>query len=108
MCEIDKEWMKEIQEKENRDKAVLKQIESKVSKGVFKEILEELKECEYTYDYQITKEPLGKMREFDEYEYIEGVYVDQTTNGGISGDSFAGTCSIKISETEYFQFAYSM
>ncbi len=36
------------------------------------------------------------------------IWVNQTTDGGYSGDSYAGTCDIKISEGKYLRFSYSM
>ena len=104
----DKYWIEEEKREAAKDKSILDYVKSKVSDGVYKEILEELKECWCTYHYEIVKKPDGKMREHDEYDFIEGVYVNQTTNGGYSGDDFAGTCAIKISDNEYFQFYYSM
>lgn len=91
-----------------KEQSILKQVMEKVSEGAYKEILEELKEASYTFNYQIVDKPIGKMRELDEYEFIKGVYVNQTTNGGYTGDEFAGTCSIEIGKNEFFQFSYSM
>jgi len=103
-----KDYIEEEKLQEIKDKSILDYVKSKVSDGAYKEILEELKECWNTYHYEVVKIPDGKMREHDEYYFIEGVYVNQTTNGGVSGDEFAGTCAIKISDNEYFQFYYSM
>jgi len=50
----------------------------------------------------------GELQNEDEFDYIEGEYIKQTINGGYTGDEFAGTCAIKISDKEYFQFNYSM
>ena len=91
-----------------KDKLILEKIKNEVNVGIFHEILQELENCESTYNYLITNKPVGKMRQFDEYEYIEGVYVNQTMNGGYTGDEFGGSCSIKIGENRYFEFWYSM
>ena len=104
----DNDWIEEEKRQSAKDNSILEYVKSKVSDGAYKEILEELKECECTYNYEIVKTPFGEIREFDEYVFIDGVYVNQTTNGGFSGDEFAGTCAIKISDNEYFQFCYSM
>jgi hypothetical protein len=101
-------WIKEEKRLAAIDNSILEYVKSKVSDGAYKEIIEELKECWLTYNYEIVKIPDGEMRKCDEYDFIEGVYVNQTTNGGYSGDNFAGTCAIKIAHDEYFQFYYSM
>ncbi len=101
-------WLEAERKIAEKEKQLLQQIKFKVGEDSFKEIEEELRECEYTYNYKIVDKPIGKMREFDECEYIEGVYVNQTTNGGYTGDEFAGTHSIKIADNEYFQFSYSI
>ena len=62
----------------------------------------------YCFNFKIVDKPIGKLQDCEDYEFIGGVYVNQTTNGGYTGDEFAGTCSIKISENEYFQYSYSM
>ena len=67
-----------------------------------KEIISELRECGYCFNFQIEDKPKGKIEDSDEYEFIK-VYVNQTTNGGYTGDEFAGTCSIKITENEYLE-----
>lgn len=102
------EWLEAEKKQEENNKIILDMVQSKVSEEAYQEILNELDEYDWIFDYQITDKPLGKMRDLDEYEFIDGVYVNQTTDGGYTGDEFAGTCSIKISENEYFQFNYSM
>lgn len=49
--------------------------------------------------------PVGDLREEDpDFE----VYVNQTTNGGHSGDDYAGTYDIKINDSKYLRVEYSM
>ncbi len=102
-------WINEEKKQELENKKILELVKSKVSEGAFEEIEFNLNESGYVYDFKITDKPLGDLQGVGYYEFIEGVYVDQTTNGGYTEDEFAGTCSIKISEkNEYFQFSYSM
>lgn len=86
------------------DKKTLEIVKSKVSEKKFAMILLELEDGGYCYDFKIASKAKGEHQGDDDLD----VYVDQTTDGGYSGDEFAGTCSIKISENEYFQYSYSM
>lgn len=106
--EMDKEWIAEIKNQEIEEQKILDLVKLKVSEGTFKEIEYNLNESGYCFDFKIADEPIGKLQDCEDYDFIEGVYVNQTTNGGYTGDEFAGTCSIKISENEYFQYSYSM
>lgn len=102
------EYFEEVKNQELEEQKILDIVKSKVSEGALKEIEYELNQDGYVYNFKIIDKPIGELRDCEDYEFIEGVYVNQTKNGGYSGDEFAGTCSIKISENEYFQFAYSM
>jgi len=111
----DEEWFAAIQDTIDQEKqekkrmlAVLDQVHDKVGDDMFEDITGALVVSDWPFDYKITDKPLGELQDQDEYEHIEGVYVNQTTNGGYTGDEYAGTCSIKIGENEYFQFNYSM
>lgn len=90
------------------DQKVLGIVKSKVSKKAFDDILYYIDVSENTYDYLITDKPKGKFQKEEEFEELDGLWVDQTVNGGYLGDEYAGTVSIKILENEYFQFNYSM
>jgi hypothetical protein len=102
------DWKAEIINQELEEQKILELVKSKVTKEAFDEIQDNLNESGYVYNFLIADKPIGELQNCEDYEHIEGVYVNQTTNGGYSGDEFAGTCSIKIAENEYFQFAYSM
>ena len=101
------EWMEYEQQINDNNVKMLKVVESKVTSEAYKEILQELDISENTFDYKIVDKPKGEIQKFDENEHIV-VYVNQTTNGGYTGDEFAGTVSIKLNETEFFQYSYSM
>lgn len=85
---------------------ILSKIESKVTKEQYEDILTAIKESEYTFNFKITDKPKGAFQ--DDYDHIDGIWVNQTTNGGWTGDEFAGTVSIKIQDDEYLEFEYSM
>ena len=87
---------------------VLETVESLVTPEMFKDIEDAILHSEYAYNYKITDAPKGEFQQEDEYPALGGIWVDQTTNGGYSGDDFAGTVSVKIDDRNYFEFTYSM
>lgn len=56
---------------------------------------------------EFVSQPVGNYQE-EGYDNIPGIWVNQTTNGGYTGDTFAGTVCVKINEEKYFKFHYSM
>jgi len=108
MAEMESTWREEAEKEQIEQQEVLDTIKSKVSEEFFKEILEDLKQSGHTYNFMITDKPKGELLDDTEYDHVKIIYVDQTTNGGYTGDEYAGTVSIKISEDKYFQFSYSM
>jgi len=99
-----------IQEEETRIadeiNVILDQVRSKVSSDVFADIQDCIGTSGYVHDFRIEKTPIGQRQDDG---YLFGPYfVNQTCNGGYTGDSFAGTVSIPLSSSEWIQFAYSM
>lgn len=84
--------------------AVLMQVKALVSSEAFEQIEESLSESGFTHSYQIVCDPVGLAQ--DDGFLLGQVYVDQTKNGGHSGDDFAGTVCMPITADRYFQFAY--
>ena len=73
------------------------------------DILEYIEECDFTYQFEITKEkPNIKTKQTEDFEYLKEVFVDQYCDGGYVGDSFAGWVCIPINKKEYLKFHYSM
>lgn len=95
---------KKIAEKNNK---VLDQVKEKVSKEAYDEIIWIMEDCVAYVNYKITDKPKGEYQKNEELEVVKGYWVDQTTNGGMTGDEFAGTVSIKLNEKEYFEFYYN-
>lgn len=85
---------------------VLQEVQGIVSEAVYADILAGLEECLHTYDFMIAVAPLGE--EQDQGAAWGKTYVNQTTNGGWSGDDYAGTMSIPLGDGRYLQFAYAM
>jgi len=106
--EIWKSLLKEEEKQQQEDEKVLNQVRAKVTKDVFKDIECSLFFSDFTYDYKITNTPQGEFQEEDDFNTLEGQWVNQTTDGGYLGDDFAGVISIKIGDDEYFQYSYQM
>lgn len=104
----DEKFMKELAKEEEKryeeDQKILSLVQSKVSEAVFEDIKTSIEMSENTYDYLISDGPIGDYQDDSDFEQ----WVNQTTNGGYTGDEYAGTVSIKISEKEYFQYSYWM
>ena len=92
----------ELQQKQD----VLLQVKSMVSAEVYSDILEELAESGSTDDFQIVLEAVGQ--EQDDDASWGTTYVNQTTNGGYTGDEYSGTVSIPLGNNKFIQFAYYM
>lgn len=97
----------ELNKQGDADKAVLEIVKARVTPRMFADIELVLEESEYTFNYLITDKPKGKYQTEDLYT-MNGYWVNQTTDGGYTGDEFAGTVSIPIGNEKYFQFNYSM
>lgn len=85
---------------------VLVEVHQVVNSAVYAEILEELADNTHTFDYKISTAPIGD--EQDEPAAWGKHFVNQTTNGGHTGDEFAGTVSIPLGDGRFFQFGYAM
>lgn len=88
-----------------KNQAVLDQVSTLVPPEAFQQITEYLSDSGWTFDYQLVGEPVGAAQ--DEGFLLGEIYVNQTMNGGYSGDDYAGTVCMPISAGRYFQFAYS-
>lgn len=94
-------------EEYKKDMKVLEIVKAKVMNKVYQEILQVIEDTEGNYGYKIVSCFKGEFQKED-YPILKGYYVNQTVNGGQDGDTYAGTISIKISETEYLQVKYNM
>lgn len=106
MAAMDALIHEEDRAEEQQRQAVLEKVIGIVSADVYAEILEELTESGYTHDYKVTSIPVGQ----EQYDGASwgNTFVNQTTNGGFTGDEYAGTVSIPLGDGKFFQFAYSM
>ena len=106
MAGMDALLLAEEQAEEQKRRDVLAEVERVVRADVYSAILAELADSSYTFDYKIAGAPIG--REQDEGGAWGVHFVNQTTNGGHSGDEYAGTVSIPLGDGRFFQFGYSV
>jgi hypothetical protein len=94
----------------SRNQRVLKAIKSVRGKGFHKRLVEYLSHCEADrhFPYEIVREPIGAVQDAEFGRLISKEWVNQTTNGGYTGDSYAGTICIEIKKDRYLKFHYSM
>lgn len=83
-----------------RDSRILRKVKKLVSARKWNYIGGVIEDSDSTCNFQITFNYGG--------ERMEGYFVDQTENGGMSGDSYAGTIWIPISKKRYLSFDYAM
>ncbi|MFJ7794639.1 hypothetical protein [Pseudomonas sp. NPDC096950] len=96
---------REMKELHAKNQVVLDQVQALVSPEAFQQIQETLSDSEYTCDYQIVGQPVGVAQ--DEGYVLGDVFVNQTMNGGFTGDEYAGTICMPITADSYFQFHYT-
>ncbi|MDH4602401.1 hypothetical protein [Pseudomonas syringae] len=96
---------RELDELHAANQIVLDQVQAMVSPEAFKQITDTLCDSSYTHGYLIADQPMGEPQ--DDGFLLGDVYVDQTTNGGITGDEYAGTMSMPLTAGRYFQFCYA-
>ncbi|WP_153785390.1 hypothetical protein [Pseudomonas sp. EMN2] len=87
-----------------RDKVILEQVRQMVPVDVFKEIEEFLAQDDCS-DYSIVEQPVGEAQ--DDGYILGDVYVDQTMNGGMAGDSYAGTICLPLGCGKYLKYDYT-
>ncbi len=95
----------ELDQLHAKNQAVLDQVQAMVSPDAFQQIKNTLADSGYTHGYQIADNPIGEPQ--DDGFVLGDVYVDQTTNGGFTGDDYAGTMSMPLPAGRYFQFCYA-
>lgn len=105
MARAEAEIQKERDEEYARDQKVWEEVKKIVTPAFFKLIEEEIQESEGGWDFKIVDEPEGVYQ--DSVDGIK-VWVNQTENGGYSGDSFSGTVSVELPNKKYLQWDYAM
>ena len=84
---------------------ILQRIKKRVSAVWYQAILDFLEDQDYMHDFSIINKPVGK-RQKEDYRFAHS-YIKQYSNGGYSGDDFAGQACLPIRGGLYFSFHYS-
>ncbi|GAB0079408.1 hypothetical protein TOC8171_48140 [Pseudomonas syringae] len=95
----------ELDQLHAKNQTVLDKVQAVVSPSAFQQIKNTLAESGFTHEYQIADDPIGEPQD-DGFE-LGDVFVDQTMNGGFTGDDYAGTMSMPLPGGQYFQFCYA-
>ena len=106
MRAADAAMMEHERAEEAKRQSVLAEVRKIVSAEVYVAIQEELTDSAFTFDYQIASTPIGQEQD-DDAPWGKH-FVNQTTNGGYTGDEYEGTVSIPLVDGRFFQFGYSM
>jgi len=59
------------------------------------------------YDFCFVDMPVGTLLDED-FKNMTHVYINQTTDGGMSGDSFAGTICVRVEADKFMFCQYSI
>lgn len=102
------EYMKKQHEEEiKKNNVIFNDIKEKLGDDYLEDVKECLRESYNWYNLKIVDKPTGQSQD-DGYKSFNHIYVNQTTNGGYTGDEFAGTIYIPIYDGKYLESEYSM
>lgn len=88
------------------EQTILSRVRGLVRPKVYRDILAYLVDSERNYSYAITREHGGRLQEEAEYKFGY-LYLNQYTNGGYTGDEYAGEVWIPLNAGYFFNFHYS-
>lgn len=100
-------YKREIEEQAKKDWEFLDSIRKEKGDAWMDELKEYLEFEECYFSPRIVMNTKGNRQEVDG-DLIKEEWVNQTTNGGVSGDDFAGTIYFKLSTNRYLCFNYEM
>lgn len=101
------EAMWEADKKETKKKQkLLKQISRYLPACWFDQIVDYIDDCGWVWGFEIVRNTEGHEKQNDGLRFK--VFVNQTCNGGYTGDDFAGTVCLPIKNGNYLKFHYSM
>jgi hypothetical protein len=100
-------WMEHEKQEAEEYKRIMETIKEEKGVDWYNELIETLEEEDCYFSPEIVDKPKGEKQELYG-DLIKEEWVNQTTNGGYTGDDFAGTIYFKLSEGRYLELQYSM
>lgn len=97
------EYEQEIERKRNR---IAKAIRNQIGEGFYKDLMDIVEEDECNGEWHLVNKPVGHFQEEYYFGCIPGVWIDQYSVGD-SGDSFAGTVTVKLKNGMYLEMSFS-
>lgn len=98
-----KEYWDEEEKRQIKEKELLDKIQKEISKRLYDWLMLELDEGSNSY-FEIVKEPVGENQDREGYEF----WINQTVNGGYTGDDFQGYAYFKLSKNRYLKWFYDL
>lgn len=96
-------------EESRKNRRLLKAIKSVKGETFYKHLMAIIEESEGLQGpAEMVREPIGKFNDEKYGRTIPGYWVNQTEDGGYTGDSFSGTVCVEIKPGRYLKFNYSM
>lgn len=97
-------YYREIKDQEKKaEETMLKEVSKIVSRTKYRKIVDYIElNSDYTWNFEI----VNKFRGEKQTEGGLVVYINQTTNGGYTGDEFAGEAYIKIGRNRFLKYNY--
>ena len=99
----------EIVKKEyDKQQKVVEEVKQLMGDEWYSEVLEALEFPEVCYPAEIVDSKSGVPQTDYDGDQIKVYWVNETINGGYTGDTFAGTIYFPLSNGKYLMFHYSM
>lgn len=99
----------DLKERKNTED-VLARVKEIVNANHYEEIVYFIDELDRASNVRLVTTPPNDefYQKESDYDYIKECWVNQTVNGGYTGDSFAGWCWLQIDEFLWLQMYYEM
>lgn len=104
-------WHKEEMEMIKKDLAILQSVYDSLSNEEIQFIKDEIDECCSAWGFEIVKDKPSFAPDYtkEDDDCLFDLYINQTVNGGYTGDEFAGDIYIElIPNKKYLKWSYCM
>lgn len=106
MRKADEAQLEHDREQKAKRDAAMAVVDALVSKRAAKDIREYIDECGYTCEFGIVDSHGGHKQDEGDFAF-KFLYINQTCNGGYTGDDFSGEMWIPLKRGKYLHFHYS-